>query len=146
MRKRGFTAVELVLVIVVLAIVVSVTLVQVDRRRQARLREESAAGLKGLYESFMMNGSGFPALSSEPGQLYPAAEYVDRHGGSMPRLHVASGRHRRPKADCASSSHTKHELGFRASLALWCGPNSNRSGGRVASSLGVKKGRVSPFR
>lgn len=84
MHKRGFTAVELVLVVVVLAIVVSVTLVQVDRRMQARMREESAANLRALYrlhsrlpqffpkdepQDFRSGRLTFPPLSSIPGQL-----------------------------------------------------------------------------
>lgn len=51
--RRGFTLVELALVIVVLAIVVSVTLVVVDKRRQVQLREakllqDSAASVQRL--------------------------------------------------------------------------------------------------
>lgn len=50
-RRRGFTAVELILVIVVLAILTGVSLVQVERQRQAMLREESAANLKVLLHA-----------------------------------------------------------------------------------------------
>lgn len=52
MRRNGFTAVELVLVIVVLVILVTVTMVQVDKRRQAALRESSAHNLEFMVGSF----------------------------------------------------------------------------------------------
>lgn len=79
MRKRGFTAVELIVVIVVLAILVTVTMVEVDRRRQAMLREESAANLRALMtavRSTSVTGPGltsWPPMSATPGQLAPSA-------------------------------------------------------------------------
>ena len=79
--KRGFTAVELVLVIVVLAILTSILLVQVEKIRQARLREESAANLKTLSGVIRLQvrrafTPAFPALSTTPGRLAP--EPTDR--------------------------------------------------------------------
>ena len=81
MRKRGFTAVELVVVIVVLAILMSITMVMVDRRRQAMLREDSAANLRTVYASIGQRIStgpfmgaprvGWYTLSTTPGQLAP---------------------------------------------------------------------------
>ena len=79
--SRGFTAVELVLVIVVLAIVVSVTMWQVDKRRQARLRDESKQNLTRQFTaSYVMVPSAkndhvrynrWPQLSSMTGNLAP---------------------------------------------------------------------------
>lgn len=87
-RRYGFTAVEAVVVFIVLAIVVTVVMVQVDKRTQARLREESAANLNAVYATFIGRrnisdpvkakiGSGqewavmWHPLSSSPGQLSP---------------------------------------------------------------------------
>lgn len=83
MRRRGFTAVEAVLVLVVLAIVVSVTMAQVDKRRQASLREESAENLRTLYRSIIPDPaerirpvSTWPLSSTIPGQLAPSVNHV----------------------------------------------------------------------
>jgi len=104
--RRGFTAVELVLVIVVLAIVVGVTMWQVDKRRQAQLREESYQNLRQLYRGYPgtpkgvgwensgvfrtgMSGA-WPALSSIPGQLsLPPSDGILLHG-DPPGISVAS--------------------------------------------------------
>ena len=93
-RRGGFTAVEAVLVIVVLAVIVGVTMWQVDKVRQARLRAESVANLMTLhatleigsqmYDSYfgpsLVPGSynhRWPLLSTTPGQLTP--ELSDEH-------------------------------------------------------------------
>ena len=92
MRRRGFTAVELVLVIVVLAIIVSVTLVQVDKRRQVRLRAESRSHLVILNEAFE-EGEGYPALSSERGQLAPSEDFVNTVKGFREKKFRPTGAH-----------------------------------------------------
>jgi len=80
MRSRGFTIVEAVLVIVVLSIVVGVTMVQVNKRRLAMMREESAANLRTLQMTIVPDPTAlkmppwkWPVLSAIPGQLSPSA-------------------------------------------------------------------------
>lgn len=100
-NRRGFTAVELAVVLLVIAILVSVTMVQVDRQRQERLREASAANLKSMYEVFSQTATPkrdgliitwpvkppveydrpLAPLSSAPGHLIPEPTFAYPTGG-----------------------------------------------------------------
>lgn len=120
MRKRGFTAVEAAIVLVVLAIVVSVTMWQVDKARQARLRAESVANLMTLhvtlqgpqmYEGYSVPGGGYyhrwPLLSNTPGQLTP--ELSDEHVQALLKSEK--------QGSLISPAHPKAELMRREALA-----------------------------
>ena len=78
-NRHGFTAVELVLVIVVLAIVVGVVMVQVDKRRREMLRAECWTNLHAVLGTVRGGYTGqhtpptnwMVPLSDTPGQLSP---------------------------------------------------------------------------
>ena len=72
MRRRGFTAVELVFVIVLFAVLVAIVLEVADGRRRLRLRQESTDILVVVRSAFSMYGQHLPPLSGVPGHLAPA--------------------------------------------------------------------------